>query len=405
MNVPLYISRKISKPGSGSFSSLIHKIAIISIGVGLGIMIVSLIIMGGFKETITNKLIGFAGHLQITKYTLNSTYEELPISKEDSIFYLVNNLSYVQHVQGVAHKVGLIQTEDEIHGIVFKGVDENFNLSRFGQILQGGRVIDNSTEKVSNEIMVSKKIADLLKLKLNDEIRIYFIQNPVRVRLFRIVGIYTSGMEEFDEKLLIGDIRVIQQLNDWNKELVGTLEIYIDDFNKLDEAEEDLFEKTQYDLYVDKITDKHIEIFDWLSLVNRNVTILLTLILFIASFNMISVLLILIMERTQMIGILKAVGATNKMIRKIFTYHGIRLIIWGLLWGNIIGLSFGYLQDKFKLIPLDPVNYYMEYVPIKWEWAGIMGLNLLTFSIVAIVLLIPTLLISRIDPIKSIRFD
>ena len=405
MNLPLFISKRISKPDIQSFSSLIHKIAIISIGIGLGIMIISIIIMGGFKETITNKLVGFVGHLQVTKYTLNSTYEELPISKDDSVYHFIQNLNYVKHVQGVAHKVALIQTDEEIQGIYFKGVDENFNLQWFGQVLTEGRVIDNTSNKISYEVMISKKIADLLKLSLNDEIRIYFIQNPVRVRKFKIVGIYTSGMEEFDDKLVIGDIRVIQQLNDWRNSLVGTLEVFIDNFKNIDEAEDDLYRRTQYDLFVDKITDKYVEIFDWLSLVNRNVTILVTLILFIASFNMVSVLLILIMERTQMIGVLKSIGATNKMIRKIFTYHGIRLIIWGLLWGNIIGLSFGYIQDKFKLIPLDPENYYMDYVPIKWEWIGITGLNLLTFAIVTLVLLVPTLLISRIDPIKSIRFD
>lgn len=368
-------------------------------------MIISYIIMGGFKDTITNKMVGFVGHLQVTKYTLNSTYEELPISKEDSIYQFINELSYVKHIQGVAHKVGLIQTDDEIHGIVFKGVDENFNLDQFGQVITEGRVIDNKTGQPSYEIMISKKIADLLKISLQDEIRIYFIQNPIRVRKFKIVGIYTSGMEEFDEQLLIGDIRIIQQLNDWRNSLVGTLEVFIDDFDKLEAAEEELFRRTQYDLFVDKVTDKHIEIFDWLSLVNRNVTILLTLILFIASFNMVSVLLILIMERTQMIGVLKAIGASSKFIRQIFTYHGIRLIVLGLVWGNIIGLSFGFIQDKFKLIPLDPVNYYMEYVPIKWEWTGIIGLNILTFTVVTLVLIIPTLLISKIEPIRSIKFD
>ena len=405
MNLPLFISKRISKPGLQSFSSLIHKIAIVSISVGLGIMIISYIIMGGFEDTITNKMVGFVGHLQVTKYTLNSTYEELPISKEDSIYQFIKDLSYVKHIQGVAHKVGLIQTDDEIHGIVFKGVDEDFNLDQFGQVITEGRVINNKTGQPSYEIMISKKIADLLKISLQDEIRIYFIQNPIRVRKFKIAGIYTSGMEEFDEQLVIGDIRIIQQLNDWRNSLVGTLEVFINDFDKLDAAEEELFRRTQYDLFVDKITDKHIEIFDWLSLVNRNVTILLTLILFIASFNMVSVLLILIMERTQMIGVLKAIGANNKFIRQIFTYHGIRLIVLGLVWGNIIGLSFGFIQDKFKLIPLDPVNFYMEYVPIKWGWTGIIGLNILTFTVVTLVLVIPTLLISKIEPIKSIKFD
>jgi lipoprotein-releasing system permease protein len=384
---------------------MIHKIAILSIAVGLGIMILSFIIMRGFQETITNKLVGFGGHIQITKYTLNSTYEELPISKEDSVFRVLGNVGFVKHIQGVAHKVGLIQTGEEIHGIVFKGVDENFNLERFGQSLVAGEFIHFNDTVVSYDVMISKKIADLLNLQVGENIRVYFIQDPPRIRRMNITGIYASGMEEFDEKTIIGDIAVIQQLNDWRSSLVGTLEVFIDDFDKIDEAENYLFDMVDYDLFVDKITDKHIEIFDWLSLVGRNVTILLVLILFVASFNMISVLLILIMERTQMIGILKAIGSPDTMIRRIFSYHGIRLILQGLLLGNLIGIGLGWIQSRFKVIPLDPENYYMNYVPIKWEWMGIIGINLLVLIIISLVLVIPTLIISRINPIKSIRFD
>jgi lipoprotein-releasing system permease protein len=384
---------------------MIHKIAILSIAVGLGIMILSFIIMRGFQDTITNKLVGFGGHIQITKYTLNSTYEELPISKEDTVYEELQHVDFIEHIQGVAHKVGLIQTDQEIHGVVFKGVDEQFNIQRFGQSLLEGKFIQINDTASSYEIMISKKIADLLTLSIDDEIRIYFIQNPPRIRKFIITGIYSSGMEEFDDQIIIGDISVIQQLNDWRPSLVGTLEIFIKDFKKIDEAENYLFDMVNYDLFVDKITDKHIEIFDWLSLVGRNVTILLVLILFVASFNMISVLLILIMERTQMIGILKAVGSSDSMIRKIFSYHGIRLILWGLLWGNLLGIGLGWLQHRFKIIPLDPENYYMNYVPIQWEWSGIIGINLLVLLVIGIVLIIPTLIISRIDPIKSIRFD
>ncbi|MBR9999519.1 MAG: ABC transporter permease [Cyclobacteriaceae bacterium] len=405
MNLPLFISQKISRPGSNTFSSMIHKIAILSIAVGLGVMILSFIIMRGFQETITHKLVGFGGHIQITKYTLNSTYEELPIAKDDSIYEALHKVSFIDHIQGVAHKVGLIQTEEEIHGVVFKGVDENFNQERFGQSLVEGEFIHLNDTGVSYEVMISQKIAGLLNLHVGEDIRIYFIQNPPRIRRLNITGIYSSGMEEFDEKTIIGDISVIQQLNDWRSSLVGTVEIFIDDFNQLDEAENYLFDMVDYDLFVDKITDKHIEIFDWLSLVGRNVTILLILILFVASFNMISVLLILIMERTQMIGILKAVGSSDRMIRKIFSYHGIRLILWGLLWGNLIGIGLGWIQSRFKLIPLDPENYYMNYVPIKWEWMGIIGINLLVLVIISLVLIIPTLIISRIEPIRSIRFD
>lgn len=384
---------------------MIHKIAIVSIAVGLGIMIIAFIIMRGFQETITDKIIGFGGHLQITKYTLSSTYEELPISKEDSIYPALKEVDFVTHIQGVAHKVGLIQTEDEIQGIVFKGVDENFSMDRFGQNLLEGRFIELKDSLTSMEILVSSKLADLLELSVGDDIRVYFIQKPVRIRKLHIAGIYASGMEEFDEKVIIGDIGVVQQLNDWRSSLVGTLEVFINDLDNIDRAEDALFEMVDYDLYVDKITDKHMEIFDWLSLVGRNVTILLFLILFVASFNMISVLLILIMERTQMIGIFKALGASNRLIKRIFAYQGIRLILLGLIWGNVIGIGFGLLQQKFRLIPLDPENYYMYYVPIKWEWLGIAGLNLLIFVIITSILLIPSLIISRIQPIRSIRFN
>lgn len=405
MNLPHFIAGRISKPGSGTFSSMIHKIAIVSIAVGLAVMIISFIILRGFQDTITRKLVGFEGDLQITKYTLNSTYEELPISKDDSIYTKLQNVAFITHIQGVAHKVGLIQTSEEIHGIIFKGVDNNFSFQRFGQNLVEGRSLKLNDSLPSNEVLISKKIANLLKLSIGDDIRVYFIQNPVRIRRMTVVGIYASSMEEFDDKVIIGDIKVIQQLNDWRPSLVGTLEVFIDDFNKIDQAEDKLFDMVDYDLFVDKITDKHVEIFDWLSLISRNVTILLSLILFVASFNMISVLLILIMERTQMIGILKAVGTVSSSIRRIFTYNGIRLILWGLLWGNLIGIGFGVIQWKFHIIPLNPENYYMEYVPIKWAWPGIIGLNLLILIIVSLVLIIPTWIITRIDPIKSIRFD
>jgi lipoprotein-releasing system permease protein len=254
-------------------------------------------------------------------------------------------------------------------------------------------------------IVVSRKIANLLNLKVNDEVLSYFIQEPVRIRRFKITGIYESGMEEFDDKIVYGNIGIIQRLNDWRSSLLGGWEVFVKDFKEVDQAESRLFDMTDYDLFVDKVTDKHIEIFDWLHLISRNVVIFLVLILFVASFNMISILIILIMERTQMIGILKAVGATNQLIRRVFTYNGMLLIGKGLLLGNLIGIGFGYIQSKFKLIPLDPENYYMYYVPIQWDWFSIIGLNILIFTVVSAVLVIPTMVITRIDPVKSIRFD
>ncbi|MFC2123559.1 ABC transporter permease [Bacteroidota bacterium] len=405
MNLSFLISKRISHAGKSSFSATIHKIAIASIGLGLGIMIISVLIMYGFEQTIQNKIISFSGHIQITRYTLGSTFEELPVSKESDFFQTLNELDYVDHVQGIGHKVGLFKTDDEVHGIYFKGVDEFFDTTRFSLNMVEGKFFNPDDTLNTLDIVISRKIATLLNLKVNDDILLYFMQNPVRVRRMSINGIYESGMEEFDEKMVFGHIAVIQKLNDWRPSLIGGWEVFIKDFNQLNEAESNLFDITDYDLFVDKVTDKHIEIFDWLSLISRNVVIFLVLILFVASFNMISILIILIMERTQMIGILKAIGATNRLIQQVFVYNGMLLILKGLLLGNIIGISFGYIQARFRLIPLDPENYYMNHVPIYWDWISILGLNILIFCVVSLVLVVPTMIISRIDPVRSIRFD
>ena len=405
MNLSYFIFKRINHPGKSSFSSTIHKIAIASIGLGLGIMIISVLIMYGFEQTIHNKIISFSGHIQITRYTLGSTYEELPVSKESDFFQLLNELDFVDHVQGIGHKVGLFKTDEEVHGIIFKGVDNFFDTARFSLNMVDGAFFNTADTLNTLDIVISRKIATLLKLELNDDILLYFIQEPIRIRKMNIVGIYESGMEEFDEKIVFGNIGIIQKLNDWRPALLGGWEVFIKDFNKLNEAESKLFDITDYDLFVDKVTDKHIEIFDWLSLISRNVVIFLILILFVASFNMISILIILIMERTQMIGILKAIGASNRLIQRVFVYNGMLLILKGLLIGNLIGIGFGYIQAKFRLIPLDPENYYMSHVPIHWDWMSIIGLNILIFIVVSLVLIIPTLVISRIDPVRSIRFD
>ena len=310
MDLPLFISKRINQAGVSTFSSTIHKIAIISIGLGLGIMIISILIMYGFEQTIKNKIVSFSGHIQISRYTMGSTYEELPVSKDTEFYQQLSDLDYVDHVQGIAHKVGLLKTDDEVQGIIFKGVDECFDTTGFSLNMIEGKFFNPEDTTDIYDIVISKKISTILNLELNDEILLYFIQNPVRVRKMHITGIYESGMEEFDEKFIFGHITIIQKLNDWRPTLVGGWEVFIKDFDQLNEAEDHLFEITGYDHFVDKVTDKHIEIFDWLTLISRNVVIFLFLILFVASFNMISILIILIMERTQMIGILKAVGAS-----------------------------------------------------------------------------------------------
>jgi len=405
LNLSYFISKRISSKGGNSFSSTIHKIAIASIGIGLAVMIVSFLILEGFQLKIKEKLFSFDGHLQVTKFTLSRSYEEEPISKDLALFRDYSNFEFVEHIQEYANKAGLLKVNDEVMGIVLKGVSETFDLPRFQSNITKGSFPDLAGESTSTEMMISQKIADKLLLDVGDETLLYFIQNPPRVRRMTISGIYETGMEDFDEKVVLGDLKLVQRINNWPDSLVGGFEIFVDNFNRVSKYLPVLEDEVGYELYIETVSDKYIEIFDWLSLLNRNVVIFLSLTLFVACFNMISILLILIMERTNMIGVLKSFGAPGKLIRRIFIYNGMRLIFKGMMLGNFIGILFGFLQSKYQFLTLDAKSYYMSFVPISWDWGIIIFLNVLTFIIVSLTLSIPTMIINRIAPIKSIRFD
>jgi lipoprotein-releasing system permease protein len=405
LNLSYFISKRISGNGGNSFSGTIHKIAIASIGIGLAIMIISFLILKGFQLKIQEKLFSFGGHFQVTKFTLSRSYEEDPISKELPLFQDYSQFDFIDHMQEYANKAGLLKANEEVMGIVLKGVSDNFDLSKFEQNISKGNFPDLSTEDYSLDIMISQNIADKLQLDVGDEPLLYFIQNPPRVRKMKISGIYETRMEDFDEKIIMGDLRLVQLINSWPDSLVGGFEVFLKDYAKIDAYYPILEEEVGYELYVEKISDKYVEIFDWLSLLNRNVVIFLSLTLFVACFNMISILIILIMERTHMIGVLKSFGSPGKLIRRIFVFNGMRLIAKGMLLGNLIGILFGYLQSKYQFLTLDAQSYYMEFVPISWNWPIIIFLNVLTFAVVSLTLSIPTMIINRITPIKSIRFD
>jgi lipoprotein-releasing system permease protein len=384
---------------------MIHKIAIASIGIGLAIMIISFLILKGFQLKIQEKIFSFDCHLQVTKFTLSRSYEEDPISRDLALFKDYSQFEFVDHIQEYANKAGLLKANEEVMGVVLKGVSETFDLSKFEQNITQGQFPDLATESTSNEIMISQNIADKLSLGIGDETLLYFIQNPPRVRKMTISGIYETGMEDFDDKVIMGDLRLVQRMNNWSDSLVGGFEIFLKDYNKIDKYHQQLEDEVGYELYIEKISDKFAEIFDWLSLLNRNVVIFLSLTLFVACFNMISILLILIMERTHMIGVLKSFGSPGKLIRRIFIYNGMGLIAKGMILGNLIGILFGFLQSNYQFLTLDAKSYYMEFVPISWDWPIIIFLNVLTFAVVSLTLSIPTMIINRITPIKSIRFD
>ncbi|SDJ95203.1 lipoprotein-releasing system permease protein [Catalinimonas alkaloidigena] len=405
MNLARFISQRIQDSDPQSFTNTVRKIAIGSVAVGLAVLIISFAILGGFRNTIQDKVFSLNGHLQITKFTLNKEYEESPVSTTLQIYQEAQAIPGVTHIQSYSLKPALIKTDEEVQGVVLKGVGRDFNEAAFRPNLVEGRLVSSATDTISAEVVVSRKIADLLHIRLEDQLWFYFLQNPPRYRKLQVVGIYETGLEEFDQTHVLADLKLLQDLNHWPDTLVGGFELFVSDFSQLPEISDRVFDAMDYDLQLTRITDRYPQLFDWLSLLRNNVDIFLWLILLVACFNMISTLIIMIMERTNMIGVFKALGATNWQVRSFFLFNGIRLILAGLLLGNAMGLGLCAVQYYFRIIPLDAENYFMSFVPIAWNWTIFLLLNLLLFTLTSLVLIIPTVIISRIDPVKAIRFD
>lgn len=414
MNVPFFLARRIRQAPIESFSATVTKVGIASIAVGLAVMIVAFAVLFGFKRTIQEKIFLFGAHLQVSKFTANMSYEEAPISTNTPFYKQVQTNSSIAHVQAVALKAGILKTPDELAGVVMKGVGPDYNWQLIEQSLVVGRVPTIRADSIagepgapaySTEILVSQFLADQLNIKVGQSVITYFLGGTQpRPRKLTVVGIYMTGLEEFDKQIVLGDLRLIQRLNNWTPDRVGSFEIFVKDFDQLDLAYRSVFDQIPPDYRLVRVTDQYSPLFDWMVLLDRNTLVFLVLILFVASFNMVSVLLVLMMERTPMIGLLKALGSPDSLLRRVFLYVGLNMVGWGLLIGNGVGLGFCFVQDYFKLIPLDPKNYFMSFVPIQWDWPVIIMLNLATVGIIAAVLWLPTLVINRIDPVKAMVF-
>jgi lipoprotein-releasing system permease protein len=407
LNLSYFISKRISLEQKQGFSSAIHKIAVISIGVGLAAVLISFLVMLGFQQTVKDKVYSFSGHLVITKFTMNNSPEEQPMNFHIPVYDREKDYPFINHIQEYAHKPGLIKTEsDDVLGVFVKGVGTSFDLDAFKDNLVEGEFIHFPDSSYANEIVISRIISDKIGAKVGDDIIIHFFQSPPRFRKLKVKGIYETNLSEyFDSKVVIGDIRMIQRLNDWSDSIAGGLEVFVSDVSRVDDAGFSIGQTMDFDLNIERISDKFIQVFEWLNLLSRQVKILLGIILIVVCVNMISIVLILVMERTQMIGMLKALGANDRFIRSIFIFNGINLIVKGLFLGNVLGLGLCFLQYQFKIVKLNPHDYYMSFVPIGWHWDIVIILNILTFCVVTLVLLLPTMVIARISPIKTIRFD
>lgn len=378
----------------------------VAIALSLSVMIITVSSVRGFKKEISEKMFGFWGHVHITHMESNKSFEDVPIQKEQSFYPGLDTFPEIDHIQIYAQKAGIIKTETEIEGIVLKGIGPDYDWDFLKRYLIAGEHIQLKEGPPSKDILISNSTAKRLRLKVSDPVDIYFVQDPPRVRRFRVKGIYKTGLEEYDRKYALVDIKQIQKLNNWTKDQVGGFEVFIADVDRIEEVGNFIyFNVIDPELYAWTIKEMNPTIFDWLNLQGRNEQFLIILMLIVAIINVASALLVLILDRTNMIGILKALGATNWVIRQIFIYNAIYILALGLIAGNVLGIGLCLLQQQFEFIKLSEESYYMTSVPIYLNFWNILILNMGTLILSSIVLILPTYLVSRIDPIQAIRWN
>ena len=414
MNFEYFVAKRIyfDKSNGKKISKPIVKIALVGIVLGISIMLISISVAVGFKNEIKKKTVGFGSHIQVINYDTNNSFETTPITTNKELAENIKNVKGVNHIQVYATKTAIFKTNDNVDGIVLKGIDSEFNWDFFKHNIIEGDAFKVSEDKKSNKILISKKTSKLLDLQTGDTVLAYFIQKPIRFRKFIISGVYETGMVELDKIFAIVDIKHIQKLNKWDANQVSGYEINIDDFDKLDEIKQDVQDVIGYDytkqgglLKIETIKEKFSMLFDWISLFDANVWVILTLITLVAGFNMVSGLLVIILENTRMIGIFKAMGSKNASIRKIFLIYSAMIISRGVVLGNIIGLAFILIQQYFGVFTLDPESYYVSTVPVYITPLYFLYLNIGVIVITVIMLIVPSFIVSKITPVKAIKFN
>ncbi len=410
LKLEYFIAKRLitAKDHKSSISAPIIKIAIIAIALGMIMMIVSVATGIGLQQKIRQKVSAFNGHIIISSYNDNqSDVSTKPISIYQKFYPKFNDVDGINHVQAVAGKGGIIRTETAFEGVIFKGIGKDYKSDNLQEYLVQGK-LPNLKANLNEEVIISEYLANRLGLKLNDNFVTYFMKEDndgYNLRNFKIVGIYNSGFQEFDANYVIGDIRHIQRINKWKPHEVGSFEVFIDDFDQIDLKGQQVYEETSSTLDSKTIKEKFYYIFEWLKLFDFNIIVILIVMIAVSTINMVVALLVLILERTQMIGILKSLGANNWNIRKIFIYNSFYLITKGLFWGNLIGISLLLLQKYFGIIKLNPESYYVNEAPVDINLFYILLLNIGTIAICLLVLLIPSYIITKISPSKAIRFD
>ena len=406
MSFSRFIAARISFKSKRTFSKLIVRIAIVGIMLGLSVMILTVAIIKGFKHEITSKVRGFGGDISVYKYDLNNSFEASPIALDSAFIKRLKTKKFITAIMPFATKPGIIKANNEIEGVVLKGVDKSYDPAFFKDNMVSGHLTDfTDTVKAQKEVMISTTTAGRLNLKAGDSFLMYFSGQSLKKRKYTISGIYDVGVEEVNKTFVVGNLSQVQRLNNWEAGQIGGYQLQTDDFEALEQYNTSLKDVMPINLKSYTIIESYPAIFEWLKLLDANTEVLLILMLMVAVINMISALLIMILERTTMIGMLKAMGCTNWRIQQIFLYNAMYLIGLGLLFGNILGLGLGYLQHQTHWFKLDEASYYMKFVPIQIEWPDIILLNIGTLVISLLVMVIPSMLVSRISPVKAIKFN
>lgn len=412
MNLEWYIARRLigSREHKSSISAPIIKIAIAAIALGLLMMLIALATGVGLRHKIREKVSAFNGHIQIYNYDNNSSEVSIiPVSTRQDFYPEFNLTEGVRHVQAVATKAGIIRMEDTFEGFIAKGVGTDYDWSAFEEFLVEGRLPDYS-QALNSEVLISRRMAERLQLGVDSQFNSFFLkeENPDRIpnqRRFQVVGIYDSGFEEFDATYIFTDIRHIQRMNNWEAEQVGNFEVFLEDFDQIDEKGADIYGRTLSNLDTQTIKNKYYQIFEWIGLFDFNIVLIIGIMILVGGINMITALLVLILERTPMIGILKSLGTTNWSIRKVFLYNAAYLIGLGLLWGNVLGLGLLAIQWKYRIFKFpNPEEYYMNYIPVYMDLPTLLILNAGVLVLCLLMLLIPSWIITRISPVRAIRF-
>lgn len=432
MNLSHFIASRIAFSKSKSFTKVIVRIAIAAIALSLATMIITTLIISGFKKEISSKVFGFWGHIHITDTNINRSFEQIPISKSDDYIAEIEDIEWIEyqvpvnvlgyemigkykskrteggvaHVQPFTWVAGIISTKNEFGAIQLKGVDDNFDWEYLPDFIVEGEKLNFDVEE-DNGLIVSRVTAKALQLKIGQRVQVSTLRNNEQLkRAFVIKGIYNTGLEEYDKRFAIADLRKTQNMLGWGEDEVSGIEVFLDDIADLDITNEYIYQNIlPARLYSETIRTKFPSIFEWLKLQDINEDLLLWLMLVVAIINMVTALLILILERTHMIGLLKALGSSNWQIRKVFIYNAAYIIFFGLIIGNFLGLGICFLQDQTHFITLDEASYYLSYAPVKFNWGSVMLINIFCFFTTVIFLILPTYIVTNIDPIKTIRFE